>query len=302
MQCTTVPTHDEYSYWWRFRRRLFSLHPSFPPPSSLFLHPPPWKRSSRRGAMEAPRKSLSYLQLFSQTPSHTLWFLVVWVSLAAAADTMADKTQMPSRDRALKGREDKMVVADKHAVNGNPTVEPFPEGMETIMFGMGCFWGAEKFFWRLPGVFSTQVGYAAGFTPNPNYEEVCTGLTGHTEVVRVVFSPKDLSVEELLKNFWENHDPTQGMKQHNDHGTQYRSAIYTSNPTQQELALKSKVAFQQELDKKGLGSITTEIMEDQTFYYAEDYHQQYLKKVPNGYCGLKGTGVSCPIGAGKEEL
>ncbi|XP_029972476.1 uncharacterized protein msrab isoform X2 [Salarias fasciatus] len=186
---------------------------------------------------------------------------------------------------------------DKHAVNGNPTVEPFPEGMETIMFGMGCFWGAEKLFWRLPGVFSTQVGYASGFTPNPTYEEVCSGLTGHTEVVRVVFSPKDISFEELLKQFWENHDPTQGMKQHKDIGTQYRSAIYTSNPTQQLLALQSKEAFQQELDKNNYGPITTVILEERQFYYAEDYHQQYLKKVPKGYCGLKGTGVSCSIGA-----
>lgn len=217
-----------------------------------------------------------------------------------APDSMAGKTQLPSRDGALKGREEKMAVADKHAVNRNPTVEPFPEGMETIMFGLGCFWGAERLFWRLPGVFSTQVGYAGGFTPNPTYKEVCSGLTGHTEVVRVVFSAKDISLEELLKCFWENHDPTQGMKQQNDVGTQYRSAIYTSNPTQQELALKSKVAFQQELDKKGCDPITTEIQEGQMFYYAEDYHQQYLKKVPNGYCGLRGTGVLCPIGAGKD--
>ncbi|KAM6912698.1 mitochondrial peptide methionine sulfoxide reductase [Xenentodon cancila] len=215
---------------------------------------------------------------------------------------MTDKTQMPSRERALRGRKEKMVVADKHAVNGNPTVEPFPEGMESIMFGMGCFWGAERLFWRLPGVSSTQVGYAGGFTPNPTYHEVCSGLTGHTEVVRVVFSLKDISIEELLKRFWENHNPTQGMRQHNDLGTQYRSVIYTSNPTQQELALKSKVAFQQELDKKGYGPITTEILEGQQFYYAEDYHQQYLKKVPKGYCGLKGTGISCPIGANKDEL
>ncbi|XP_075304156.1 mitochondrial peptide methionine sulfoxide reductase isoform X4 [Odontesthes bonariensis] len=174
--------------------------------------------------------------------------------------------------------------------------------METIMFGMGCFWGAEKLFWRFPRVFSTQVGYAGGFTPNPTYHEVCSGLTGHTEVVRVVFSPKDISLEELLKRFWENHDPTQGMRQQNDHGTQYRSAIYTSSHTQQELALKSKAAFQQELDKKGYGSITTDILEGQQFYYAEDHHQQYLKKVPKGYCGLKGTGVSCPTGASKDEL
>ncbi|XP_078132982.1 peptide methionine sulfoxide reductase MsrA 1 [Sander vitreus] len=235
----------------------------------------------------------------SQT--QTVWLLLISVSLAAA-DSMADKTQLPTRDRALKGREEKMVVTDKHAVNGNPIVEPFPEGMETIMFGLGCFWGAERLFWRLPGVFSTQVGYAGGFTPNPTYHEVCSGLTGHTEVVRVVFSPKDVILEELFKRFWESHDPTQGMRQQNDSGTQYRSAIYTSNPTQQELALRSKVAFQQELDKKSYGRITTEIREGQPFYYAEDYHQQYLKKVPNGYCGLKGTGVSCPIGAGKDEL
>nr|XP_040055781.1 mitochondrial peptide methionine sulfoxide reductase isoform X1 [Gasterosteus aculeatus aculeatus] len=191
---------------------------------------------------------------------------------------------------------------EKHAANGNPTVEPFPERMETIMLGLGCFWGAERLFWRIPGVYTTQVGYAGGFTPNPTYHEVCSGLTGHTEVVRVVFSPEDVSLEELLKRFWENHDPTQGMRQQNDHGTQYRSAIYTSNPHQQEAALKSKVAFQQELDKKGYGQITTETREGQRFYYAEDYHQQYLKKVPKGYCGLKGTGVSCPIGAGKDEL
>lgn len=184
---------------------------------------------------------------------------------------------------------------DKHVVNGNPTKEPFPEDMETIMFGMGCFWGAERLFWRLPGVFSTQVGYAGGFTPNPSYEEVCTGLTAHTEVVRVVFSPKDISLDTLLKHFWENHDPTQGMKQHADIGTQYRSAIYTSSPEQQEVALQSKLAYQQELTKKGLGSITTEIGELTQFYYAEDYHQQYLKKVPKGYCGLKGTGVTCPV-------
>uniref|UniRef100_A0A667YW35 Mitochondrial peptide methionine sulfoxide reductase n=1 Tax=Myripristis murdjan TaxID=586833 RepID=A0A667YW35_9TELE len=233
--------------------------------------------------------------------SYGAWHLLLPLSLVVAG-IMADKTHMTTRDRALKGREEKMVVADKHAVNGNPTVEPFPEGMETIMFGMGCFWGAEKRFWQKPGVFSTQVGYAGGFTPNPNYEEVCTGLTGHTEVVRVVFSPKDISLDELLRVFWESHDPTQGMKQHQDVGTQYRSAIYTSGPAQQELALKSKVVYEQELDKKGYGPITTEIQEIKQFYYAEDSHQQYLKKVPKGYCGLKGTGVSCPLGAEKDEL
>ncbi|XP_057714561.1 peptide methionine sulfoxide reductase MsrA 1 isoform X1 [Corythoichthys intestinalis] len=191
--------------------------------------------------------------------------------------------------------------SDKHAVNGNTTVEPFPEGMETIMFGMGCFWGAEKLFWRVAGVFSTQVGFAGGFTPNPTYEEICSGLTGHTEVVRVVFSPKDIDLEELLKRFWENHDPTQGMKQHADVGTQYRSAIYTSSATQQELALNSKVVYQTELETKGVGGITTEIVELQQFYYAEDYHQQYLKKQPRGHCRPKGTGICCPIGTGKED-
>ncbi|KAM4542612.1 mitochondrial peptide methionine sulfoxide reductase isoform 2-T2 [Odontesthes bonariensis] len=224
--------------------------------------------------MEASRKA----QLLPQTQIHNVWLLLAYVSLAAA-DIMTDKAQLPSRERALRGRQEKIIVA-----------------------GMGCFWGAEKLFWRFPRVFSTQVGYAGGFTPNPTYHEVCSGLTGHTEVVRVVFSPKDISLEELLKRFWENHDPTQGMRQQNDHGTQYRSAIYTSSHTQQELALKSKAAFQQELDKKGYGSITTDILEGQQFYYAEDHHQQYLKKVPKGYCGLKGTGVSCPTGASKDEL
>uniref|UniRef100_A0A673C7A1 Mitochondrial peptide methionine sulfoxide reductase n=1 Tax=Sphaeramia orbicularis TaxID=375764 RepID=A0A673C7A1_9TELE len=212
-----------------------------------------------------------------------------WLLLVVFADSMAAKnTELPSRDRALKGRQEKMVVAaDTRRVEGT---------------GMGCFWGAEKLFWRLPGVFSTQVGYAGGFTPNPDYHEVRSGLTGHAEVVRVVFSPKDISLEELLKHFWEKHDPTQGMRQQGDVGTQYRSAIYPSSPSQQEVALKSKLAYQQELNKKAYGQITTEIVEGQQFYYAEDYHQQYLKKVPKGYCGLKGTGVSCPIGTTKDEL
>ncbi|XP_049595769.1 mitochondrial peptide methionine sulfoxide reductase isoform X1 [Syngnathus scovelli] len=217
-------------------------------------------------------------------------------------ENMSDKTQMPSRECALAGRQEKMAVADKHAVNQNTTVEPFPQGMGTIMFGMGCFWGAERLFWRVSGVFSTQVGFAGGFTPNPTYEEVCSGLTGHTEVVRVVFSPEEISLEELLKLFWENHDPTQGMKQHADVGTQYRSVIYTSSAVQQELALNSKVAYQKELEAKGMGTITTEIKELQQFYYAEDYHQQYLQKKPQGYCGLKGTGISCPIRAGKDKV
>ncbi|XP_030642384.1 mitochondrial peptide methionine sulfoxide reductase [Chanos chanos] len=214
---------------------------------------------------------------------------------------MANKTELPAKDRCLKGRAEKMVVAAKHAANGNPTVEPFPEEMEMIMFGMGCFWGAERRFWKVPGVYSTQVGYAGGCTPNPSYEEVCSGLTGHTEVVRVVFPPKEVSLEKLLQVFWESHDPTQGMRQGNDRGTQYRSAIYTYSPEQQELALKTKEAYQQALTKKGLGKITTEIREHAVFYYAEDYHQQYLQKVPNGYCGLKGTGVACPMRAGGEK-
>ncbi|XP_042565761.1 peptide methionine sulfoxide reductase MsrA 1 isoform X2 [Clupea harengus] len=193
-------------------------------------------------------------------------------------------------------------IVAKHAVNGNSTVEPFPEGMETIMFGMGCFWGAERRFWKSKGVFSTQVGYAGGSTPNANYQEVCSGLTGHTEVVRVVFNPQQVSLEQLLKVFWESHNPTQGMSQGNDRGTQYRSAIYTSNSEQQEMALKSKQAYQQALTKKGHGEITTEIRVLTEFYYAEDYHQQYLHKVPKGYCGLKGTGVSCPLGGAREEL
>uniref|UniRef100_A0A8C9VYJ3 Mitochondrial peptide methionine sulfoxide reductase n=1 Tax=Scleropages formosus TaxID=113540 RepID=A0A8C9VYJ3_SCLFO len=187
----------------------------------------------------------------------------------------------------------------KHAVNGRTTVEPFPEGMEMVMFGTGCFWGAERRLWRVPGVFSTQVGYSGGITPNPNYQEVCSGLTGHAEVVRVVYSPQDVTFEKLLKVFWESHDPTQGMRQGNDRGTQYRSVIYTYTPQQLQVALGSKQAFQQELRHKGYGLITTEIREAPPFYYAEDSHQQYLHKVPSGYCGLKGTGVSCPI-AGVE--
>ncbi|XP_072546245.1 peptide methionine sulfoxide reductase MsrA 1 [Salminus brasiliensis] len=174
--------------------------------------------------------------------------------------------------------------------------------MEKILFGMGCFWGAERRFWKIPGVFSTQVGYAGGFTPNPTYQEVCSGLTGHTEVVRVVYSSKDVSLEKLLKVFWESHDPTQGMSQGNDKGTQYRSAIYTYTPEQHDLATRSKEAYQKALKEKGLRDITTEIRENVVFYYAEDYHQQYLHKVPNGYCGLKGTGVTCSLGSNKDEL
>ncbi|XP_064157710.1 mitochondrial peptide methionine sulfoxide reductase isoform X2 [Anguilla rostrata] len=188
-----------------------------------------------------------------------------------------------------------------HAANGNPTVEPFPEGTEMIMLGMGCFWGAERRLWRVPGVFSTQVGYSGGLTPNPNYQEVCSGLTGHTEVVRVVFFPREVSLEKLLKIFWESHNPTEGMKQGIDYGTQYRSAIYTYTAQQLHLARQSKEAYQQVLAEEGYGPITTEIREAGEFYYAEDYHQQYLHKVPTGYCGLRGTGVTCPAGGGERD-
>uniref|UniRef100_A0A4W3JTQ5 Mitochondrial peptide methionine sulfoxide reductase n=1 Tax=Callorhinchus milii TaxID=7868 RepID=A0A4W3JTQ5_CALMI len=182
-----------------------------------------------------------------------------------------------------------------HHVNGNRIVEPFPEGVQMAMFGMGCFWGAEKKFWAKSGVSSTQVGYAGGYTPNPTTKEVATGMTGHTEVVRVVYHPEKICFEKLLKVFWENHDPTQGMCQGNDVGTQYRSAIYTYTQEQMAQALKSKEAYQKELDRGFHGEITTEILKARDFYYAEDYHQQYLAKNPHGYCGLGGTGVSCPI-------
>ncbi|XP_077009061.1 mitochondrial peptide methionine sulfoxide reductase isoform X2 [Tamandua tetradactyla] len=187
----------------------------------------------------------------------------------------------------------------KHHVNGNRTVEPFPEGTQMALFGMGCFWGAERKFWILKGVYSTQVGFAGGYTNNPTYKEVCSGKTGHAEVVRVVYQPEHISFEELLKVFWENHDPTQGMRQGNDHGTQYRSAIYPTSVKQMEVAIRSKEDYQKVLSQSGYGPITTDIREGQTFYYAEDYHQQYLSKNPDGYCGLGGTGVSCPVGIKK---
>uniref|UniRef100_A0A2K5U852 Mitochondrial peptide methionine sulfoxide reductase n=2 Tax=Cercopithecinae TaxID=9528 RepID=A0A2K5U852_MACFA len=187
----------------------------------------------------------------------------------------------------------------EHHVNGNRTVEPFPEGTQMAVFGMGCFWGAERKFWVLKGVYSTQVGFAGGYTSNPTYKEVCSEKTGHAEVVRVVYQPEHISFEELLKVFWENHDPTQGMRQGNDHGTQYRSAIYPTSAKQMEAALSSKEDYQKVLSEHGFGPITTDIREGQIFYYAEDYHQQYLSKNPNGYCGLGGTGVSCPMGIKK---
>jgi peptide-methionine (S)-S-oxide reductase len=206
------------------------------------------------------------------------------------------KTTMPTREHALAGRSERMPVPTKHFVNGHPLTPPFPAGSERAMFGMGCFWGAEKLFWALPGVYTTAVGYAGGFTPNATYEEVCSGRTGHAEVVLVVFDPKLISYEALLRVFWESHDPTQGMRQGNDVGTQYRSAIYGYSPEQRQLAEASRDSFQRALSKAGYGHITTEITDAPEFYYAEDYHQQYLGKNPRGYCGLGGTGVSCQTG------
>ncbi|OLC34785.1 MAG: peptide-methionine (S)-S-oxide reductase [Candidatus Rokubacteria bacterium 13_1_40CM_4_69_5] len=212
---------------------------------------------------------------------------------------MGSKLAMPTKDQALPGRAERMPVPAKHYVNGNPLEPPFPAGLEVAMFGLGCFWGAEKRFWAIPGVYSTAAGYAGGLTPNPTYEELCSGLTGHAEVVRVVFDPKIVSYGALLKAFWESHDPTQGMRQGNDVGTQYRSAIYCSSPEQRKLAEASRDAYQRELTRAGHGRITTEIAEAPEFYYAEDYHQQYLAKKPWGYCGLGGTGVACPSGIGE---
>ncbi|MBX3264539.1 MAG: peptide-methionine (S)-S-oxide reductase MsrA [Labilithrix sp.] len=207
----------------------------------------------------------------------------------------ADKLRMPSKDEALPGRADAMPVAATHAVLGT-SMDTFPEGSRQAMFGMGCFWGVERTFWKVPGVLSTQVGYAAGYTPNPTYREVCSGLTGHNEVVRVVYDPKLVSYDELLRVFWEGHDPTQGMRQGNDTGTQYRSGIYTYDAEQRAAAEASKAAYQAKLREAGYGAITTEITDAPPFYYAEDYHQQYLHKNPDGYCGVGGTGVACPVG------
>jgi peptide-methionine (S)-S-oxide reductase len=203
---------------------------------------------------------------------------------------------IPSKADALPGRAERMPVPDAHFVNHHRLQPPFPQGLETAMFGMGCFWGAERKFWQLPGVYTTAVGYAAGSTPNPTYREVCSGMTGHTEAVLVVFDPSKISYDDLLKVFWENHDPTQGMRQGNDVGTQYRSGIYTYGDAQQRAAERSREAFQQQLTAARYGPITTEILPAPEFYYAEDYHQQYLAKNPDGYCGLGGTGVSCPVG------
>jgi peptide-methionine (S)-S-oxide reductase len=208
----------------------------------------------------------------------------------------AEKIRMPTKEQALPGRGDKMPVAEKHAVLGSRMEAPFPADSQMAMFGMGCFWGAEKKFWQLPGVLSTQVGYAAGFTPNPTYREVCSGGTGHNEVVRVVFDPSRISYGSLLKVFWESHDPTQGMRQGADAGTQYRSGVYVFDAQQRKLAEASKKAYEAKLLEAGLDKITTEIVDAPPFYYAEDYHQQYLAKNPDGYCGLGGTGVTCPVG------
>lgn len=210
---------------------------------------------------------------------------------------LGKKATIPSPQESLPGRKQVMSVPEKHHVNGNPLKPPFPENMEQAVFGLGCFWGAERKFWQQAGVYTTAVGYAAGHTPNPTYKEVCSGMTGHNEVVLVVYDPDQVSYQELLKVFWESHNPTQGMRQGNDRGTQYRSGIYTNTPEQKQLAEASLEAYQQELSKAGYDPITTEIMEAPEFYYAEDYHQQYLSKVPNGYCGLGGVGVCYPATA-----
>ncbi|HEY4119974.1 MAG TPA: peptide-methionine (S)-S-oxide reductase MsrA [Byssovorax sp.] len=206
------------------------------------------------------------------------------------------KLELPTRDRALPGRAARMVVSPRHAVLDAPLEPPFPAGMELATFGMGCFWGAERKFWQQPGVYSTSVGYAGGFTPNPTYEEVCSGGTGHAEVVRAVFDPTKVSFDELLQVFWESHDPTQGMRQGNDRGTQYRSALYTYGDAQAGAAARSRDVYTARLEAAGFGRITTEIGPAPEYFYAEDYHQQYLHKNPDGYCGIGGTGVSCPVG------
>jgi peptide-methionine (S)-S-oxide reductase len=212
-----------------------------------------------------------------------------------------EKSKMIAPERALPGRSHPLVVPDRHEVLGTSIKPPFPEGFQQVVFGLGCFWGAEKIFWQAPGVYTTAVGYAGGYTPNPTYEEVCSASTGHTEAVLVVFDPKETSFEEMLRLFWEGHDPTQGMRQGNDVGTQYRSAILYSDEAQKDAAESSARMFQERLNEKGYGDITTEIAPLGEFYYAEGYHQQYLAKNPNGYCGLGGTGVSCPIGVAKAS-
>ena len=211
---------------------------------------------------------------------------------------MAKLAAIPTPEQALPGRAQPIATAQTHHVNGHPLHPPYPAGMAEAVFGLGCFWGAERKFWQTPGVWTTAVGYAGGATPNPTYEEVCSGQTGHTEVVRVIFDPKLVSYEALLKVFFENHDPTQGMRQGNDVGTQYRSAIYTTSAAQKQEALAARAAYDAKLRAAGYGAIATEIREAPEFYYAEGYHQQYLSKNPGGYCGIGGTGVSCPVGVG----
>ena len=209
---------------------------------------------------------------------------------------LGKKTEMIDAAQSLPGRDMAMLVPEKHFILGSQMVAPWPEGLEVIIAGMGCFWGAERKFWNATGVYSTQVGYAGGFTPNPSYEEVCSGQTGHNEVVQVVFDPAQISLDAILQVFWENHDPTQGMRQGNDVGTQYRSGVYCTSVAQKQAVEASRERFQSGLTQAGFGAITTEIVEAPAFYYAEDYHQQYLGKNPNGYCGMGGTGVACPIG------
>jgi peptide-methionine (S)-S-oxide reductase len=211
-------------------------------------------------------------------------------------------SRMISPEEALAGRDERMAVPSRHEVLGTPIEPPFPAGLEQAVFGLGCFWGAERVFWRAPGVYTTAVGYAGGFTPNPTYQEVCSGKTGHTEAVLVVFDPEQTSYEELLRVFWENHDPTQGMRQGNDAGTQYRSAVYWTSEAQRKAAEESRAMYQARLAGAGYGEITTELAEAGPFYYAEPYHQQYLQKNPNGYCGLGGTGVSCPVGVAAADV
>ncbi|HSJ92498.1 MAG TPA: peptide-methionine (S)-S-oxide reductase MsrA [Gaiellaceae bacterium] len=212
-----------------------------------------------------------------------------------------DKVNMVAPEDALPGRDEPLPVPDRHEVLGTPVKPPFPDGLEQVVVGMGCFWGAERIFWRLPGVYTTAVGYAGGFTPNPTYQEVCSAKTGHAEVVLVVFDPKQISFDEILRAFWEGHDPTQGMRQGNDVGTQYRSTLYWTTEAQRDAAERSRDRYEAELRDAGYGEITTELAPAGEFYYAEDYHQQYLHKNPNGYCGIGGTGVSCPVGLGVSQ-
>ncbi|MGB3810633.1 MAG: peptide-methionine (S)-S-oxide reductase MsrA [Parvibaculum sp.] len=212
--------------------------------------------------------------------------------------SLRKKAEMPAPADALKGRDAAIPTAELHFINGAPLKGPYPAGSEVAMFGLGCFWGAERKFWQVPGVLVTAAGYAAGYTPNPTYEEVCSGRTGHNEVVLVVFDPKKVSYDELLKTFWESHNPTQGMRQGNDIGTQYRSGVYVFTPAQRGAAEASRKSYGEELAKRGFPAITTEIVDAGSFYFAEDYHQQYLAKNPGGYCGLGGTGVTCAIGTG----